>query len=194
MKLTFGGNQNHDYQVGKTIELGPIGSIVLGFIFIVIGIILTIFMLNMNKDYKEKNKTFIETTAVVVDNEYNISDEIYTPIIEYKVDGKNYKSELKTSSSVKKSLGTEVKIKYNPSNPSDFIEPSDSLNFIFIIVGVGFAVIGVIVIVINIGKLGKIKEQIQEFTEQLYNNDIDNLYGKPAEINSTITYDSENKK
>ena len=186
--FNLGGNGNSDYRVGKTIQLGPIGSIIMGVIFTIIGVGLIIFMFNLDKDYKEKAKKYVEITAKVVDNNYDISDDVYTPVIEYTVDGQNYRKELSTSSSAKKTEGTEIKIKYNPSNPSEFIESSGSMSFILGIVGGVFSVVGIGLVIFNIGKLGKTAGQVKEFTEQLYDNDVDRLYGQPAEINSTITH------
>ena len=194
MNFSFGDHEYHDYEANKTIKTGPFGSIIMGVIFTIIGIGLIIFMFNLDKDYKEKAKKYVEITAKVVDNNYDISDDVYTPVIEYTVDGQNYRKELSTSSSAKKTEGTEIKIKYNPSNPSEFIESSGSMSFILGIVGGIFSVVGIGLVIFNIGKLGKTVDQVKGFTEKLYNNDVDSLYGNPAEINSTITHPNDNNQ
>ena len=194
MNFTFnlGGNNNRDYEVGKQIQVGPVGSIIFGIIITIMGIVLTIFLINYDKTLKEKDKTFININAYVVENEYDMSDEMYTPIFEYEVNGVKYKGESNHRSTSKEQIGTTVGIKYNPSDPKDYIMASDvNSSSMFFILGIVFAAAGILVVVTNIPKLGKNADQIKEFTENLYNNDVDSLYGTPAPINSTITYVNE---
>ena len=194
--FNLGGNGNRDYEINKSVQISPIGGIVFGVIITIIGIVATIFLYNYGKELQRKDKAFTETVATVVDNSHRterdddgFERDLYTPVFEYEVNGVKYRGESNTESSSKETIGKEIHIKYNPADPKDYILTSEgnfgSMYFLF---GLVFVVAGIVVVVVNASKLGKTADQIKEFTEQLYDNDVDRLYGQPAEINSTITH------
>ena len=194
--FNLGGNGNRDYAVNKTVKTNPIVLIVFGVIITIIGIFATIVLYNHGKELERKGKTFTETVATVVDNSHRterdedgFERDLYTPVFEYEVNGVTYRGESNTESTSKETIGKEIQIKYNPADPKDYILASQgdfgSMYFLF---GLVFVVAGIVVVVVNAGKLGQTADQIKEFSEQLYDNDVDRLYGQPAEINSTITH------
>lgn len=199
MNFTFnlgGNNENRDYEVNKNIKVSPITGIIFGVIITIAGIFVTIFLYNYGKELEKKDKIYVETVATVVDNKYSrVRDDddmyrdVYTPVFEYEVNGVRYKGETNTESSSKEQLGKEIHIKYNPADPKDYILNSEaSFGSMYFLFGIVFIVAGIIVVVSNASRLGQTADQVKEFTEQLYNNDVDSLYGQPAEINSTIIH------
>lgn len=133
----------------KTVQLKPWQGILFGLLFVLVGVIFSFLAITTIKTYNEKNKTFIETTSKVVD--YNYNDEgLQAIVVEYVVDGQTYEKASNAYSNMPKSIGTEVSIKYNPNNPKDAIWVSDSNNIILPAVGVGFTLIGIIMIIFNI--------------------------------------------
>ena len=124
-------------------------QILLSLLFLIIGVGLLVYSFYRIKDYNEKNKIFEETEARVVDHEHQDEDN-YAIVVEYTVDGNTYRKTSSTSTNHPKSIGTIVKIKYNPENPEDMIWSNDSTNIIVPIVGVLFAGIGVYGIIYSI--------------------------------------------
>ena len=81
---------------------------------------------------KESNriKEFETTTALVVDYvdcELDEGDSGVSEILEYKVDNRKYRIQANTCGSSGKMQGTEVKVKYNPVNPSDAVVASANI-------------------------------------------------------------------
>ncbi len=68
-----------------------------------------------------KYKAYPQTTATVVSLVGNSSEDGYTPIYEYTVDGKKYrqKGKIKSSGDGAPKVGDTVSIRYNPNNPND---------------------------------------------------------------------------
>ena len=60
------------------------------------------------------------------------------------------------------------------------------------IIGLVLMGISILSIVSGFKRIGKTVNQVKSFTDKLYNNDVDSLYGQPAEINSTITHNETN--
>ena len=111
-------------QVVSTKPMKPWQGILFGLIFAVIGIGLLLFSVSIIKNYNQKNKTYTETTSVVVDYAYD-DEGLEAIIVEYTVDGKSYRKQSNSYSNMPKSKGTQVKVKYNPNNPSDAIWVND---------------------------------------------------------------------
>lgn len=129
--------------------LKPWQEALLGLIFIIIGIVLLCFAVSSIKTYNEKNDTFIETTSKVVDYKYN-DEGLQAVVVEYTVNGQTYKKISNSYSNAPKTIGTEVLVKYNPTNPQDAIWASDSTNIVLPIFGVIFTLAGVIIIISSI--------------------------------------------
>lgn len=133
----------------------PIVSIIVGVIFVFIGVFMITLSISSMKSYNEKSKTFIETDSKVVDYKYRGNQE-RTPIVEYEVHGIRYEKEHNTTSTNPLPLGTHVRLKYNPNDPTDIIWVNDASNILFPIVGGVFTLIGLVV------TIGSIKKQFSK--------------------------------
>ncbi len=174
----------------------------MGFVFVLIGIGLIIYGYSSVSKKSDKSKTYVEVVASVVDYEsrYNSDNErLYASIVEYTVNGKKYESTSSTSSSVKEPLGTKIRLKYNPNNPSEVIWVDDHGNFVLFIVGGVFIVTGVFV-AISAALHGKKKQKDNEQQINTFDNTCTNeltqqengLYNNPDIINEIDTNVSQN--
>ena len=132
-------------------EMKPWQGVLFGIVFSIIGIFLIFFSIKTIKEYKEKNETYVETTAVVIDYDMN-SDGLEAIIVEYTVNGEAYKKVSNIYSNNPKDIGSSVSVKYNPNNPKDAIWTNDSINVILPISGVLFTGIGIFVVISSIKK------------------------------------------
>lgn len=156
------------YSVAKPRK--PWQRILFGLIFAVVGIGLLLFSVSTIKTYNEKNKTFTETTSVVVDYAYN-DEGLEAIIVEYTVGGKAYRKQSNSYSNMPKLKGTQVKVKYNPNDPSDAIWVNDSTNIVLPLVGGLFALVGIIIVVSSFKKMKSIKDTpAVEQSNGLYNS------------------------
>ena len=120
-----------------------------GLFALVIGIGLSIYSIFYLKSFNEKKDTFKEVIGSVVDYKYDYSDnngfnESAAVIVEYVVDGKTYKVESGSYSSIPDSLGTKISVMYNPTDPSDaYIKGEESNSIIMPIVGGVFTLVGI---------------------------------------------------
>jgi len=148
----------------------PWQGILFGLIFAIVGIGLLIFSVSTITSYNEKNKTYTETTSVVVDYAYD-DEGLEAIIVEYTVDGKAYRKQSNSYSNMPKSKGTQVKVKYNPSDPSDAIWVNDSTNIVLPLAGGLFALVGIIIVVSSAKKMKSEKDapMVQQ-TNGLYNS------------------------
>ena len=126
-------------------------ALIFGIIAILIGIGLGVYSYFSIKSYNEKDKLYKEIEAVVVDYNYQYDDENNTElraiIVEYLVDGRTYRKESTSYSSIVRSIGDKVYVKYNPNNPSDAIWKNDSSNIFIPIVGGLFVVVGIFIVI-----------------------------------------------
>lgn len=100
--------------------------IVIGCVFIIIGIVILVFHFNSQKVQAA------ETTAKIIriDNEVETDSDgfhttYYTPVIEYTVNEQRYIKKLtnsKTSNSIEYRVGDEITIQYNPDKPQEITE------------------------------------------------------------------------
>ena len=130
---------------------------IVGLLFVVVGGIL--FYKNI-----EFKKIAVEGQATIVDIYKQIDSDgetSYTVIVEYVVDGQRYEDSLDYYSAGME-IGENVKIYYDPNNPTKF--SSDGVNIAFIIfIGLGgiFAIMGA-VFMINSIKKKNIQKRIRE--------------------------------
>jgi hypothetical protein len=115
--------------------LYPLLALLAGIAFIVFGVI----------NFSQHNK-YIETDAVVskvtiIETFYDEPDDVEI-LVRYTVDGKEYESQLNNTSTNLKE-GQNIKVKYDPSDPSKVISASKSYAFI----AIGF---GALVVLISI--------------------------------------------
>lgn len=151
------------FHFSRTIPMKPWQGILFSSIFIVVGIIMLFFSMKNIKTYNEKKATFTETTAKVID--YAHDDEgLQAIIVEYNINGIVYKKQSNVYSNMPKSIGTEVGIYYNPSNPADAIWKNDSTNIIMPLLGGVFTLIGLIFMFFYI-KESKKNMQLSDDTE-----------------------------
>ncbi|MCI9280107.1 MAG: DUF3592 domain-containing protein [Bacilli bacterium] len=157
-------------QVVSTKPMKPWQGILFGLIFVVIGIGLLLFSVSTIKNYNQKNKTYNETTSIVVDYAYN-DEGLEAIIVEYTVDGKAYRKQSNSYSNMPKSKGTQVKVKYNPDDPSDAIWVNDSTNIVLPLVGGLFTLVGIIIVISSVKKMKNEKDAptIQQ-SNGLYNS------------------------
>ena len=138
------------------IKLKPWQEVIVGIIFIIIGVVSLILGKNLMVENNEKSKTFIEVTGYVVDYEYQDRYDYESPaseIVEYVVDGETYRVTSSVSSTNPRSRGTEVLLMYNPSDPSDVIWVNDEGNLIILIVAVIFIIGGIYITIKSVIKL-----------------------------------------
>lgn len=121
---------------------------VIGIIVIILGIGICILSVGNFKTNNGKQKTYTETTAKVVGYEECDLDDTTGQrfIAEYKIDRDTYKIKGNVCSNMPKSLGTEVKIKYNPNNPSDAIFANDISHYFVLPIGIIFIICGFVLI------------------------------------------------
>lgn len=104
----------------------------------IIGLIMGIILIVCGFYNKNKQDNYTETTAVItkIDIEEGVGDEsdTYNIFVKYTVDDKEYNEKLDESSS-SYSVGDEVKIKYNPSDPTDITSSSKWIVLICFIAG-----------------------------------------------------------
>ena len=114
--------------------------------FIIIGIFLCIYSVNIIKENNEKQKNYVTTTAKVVGyEECQLDDSIgQRYIAEYKIDRNTYQIKANSCTNMPKGLNKKVSIKYNPDNPSDAVFAGDITPYIIPIVGIAFIVFGII--------------------------------------------------
>jgi hypothetical protein len=115
--------------------LYPLLALLAGIAFIVFGVI----------NFSQHNN-YIETDAVVskvtiIETFYDEPDDVEI-LVRYTVDGKEYESQLNNTSTNLKE-GQNIKVKYDPSDPSKVISASKSYAFI----AIGF---GALVVLISI--------------------------------------------
>lgn len=121
---------------------------IIGIIVLIIGIALSIYSVSYYDKEQKKQKTYIETTATVVGYEECELDEGDTGsryIAEYKIDRDTYQIKANSCTNMPKGIGKEVKIKYNPNNPSDAVFTNDITRYLLPVIGVIFVIAGIIV-------------------------------------------------
>ena len=63
----------------------------------------------------------VQTTGVIVGHEQSYHGSAkYYPVIQYTADGQTYKQKSDSSSNIRLGTGNQIKVKYNPNNPSEF--------------------------------------------------------------------------
>ena len=148
-------------------------------VFMLIGIILIIVgvvIFNYTENFKENG---IETVAEITGihrykqsaNDYGKNTQVY---VKYKVDGREYDQKLKYYVSDMQ-IGQEVRIYYNPNNPSS-IQSAEGRSIVTLIpfgLGIIFFLIGIIILVIK-GNKKKLKTRLVENGRKVY-ADIDEV-------------------
>lgn len=127
----------------------PWQELLIGTIFMFVGIGLFVFFFFTIQTYNEKSKNYIEITSEVVDYRYN-DEGLKAEIVQYIVDGKTYQKISNAYSNIEKPIGSKVQIKYNPKDPRDAIFKHDSTNVIVPIMGGLFTLFGVFAIIVGI--------------------------------------------
>ena len=116
-------------------------------IAIIIGMGLCIYSIKVIPNKIKEERTYIETTAIVVDYEECTFDDDTTGkryIAEYKVDRNKYRITSSSCGTITKSLNSEVKVKYDPNNPGKAVFINDMGSYIIPLVGVIFIICGII--------------------------------------------------
>ena len=99
-------------------------------LFLIIAAAMLIFVNKILIKESNRIKEFETANALVVDYvdcELDEGDIGVSEILEYTVDNRKYQIQSNTCSTSGKMQGTKVKIKYNPSNPSDAVVASANI-------------------------------------------------------------------
>ncbi|MCM1371075.1 MAG: DUF3592 domain-containing protein [Clostridium sp.] len=146
----------------------------LGLMFTIIGIALILTPIIIKNLNNQITRDFIETNAVVVG--YDSDNEgLKAIVVEYKVNRETYRKISNMYSNIPKPKGTQLKIKYNPNDPSDAVLPSESIIIIIIpiIIGSIFVLVGTVVIISSIKKKKRNYSTINQ-SDEFYDNTIQN--------------------
>ncbi len=121
-----------------------LGFVVAGIIFIVAGII----GIKQDNNWPETTGTIqsIELVQEAVDSE---DTDVYEVMVEYKVDGKSYTSDLGTYKDDFE-VGKEISIRYNPEAPDAIVLPGKGLSIIAIVAGAVLAIGGILAFIKNL--------------------------------------------
>lgn len=113
------------------------------------GIMSAVNSAKVAKEYTEIQATVIDIVEVRVrDSEYGGYKTLYSEVVEYTVDGKTYTKENTSASNAPKSIGSKLKVLYNPDNPDECQFKGSVVSapiFMFVLGGI-FGIIGVVVL------------------------------------------------
>ena len=139
-------------------------------ILIAIGIVVSFYGNKILNEFIDKNDSFVEVTATVVDYDYAGSEDgsAYT-IYEYNVDGVVYKVSSNIKSTDLPAIGDTTTIKYNPSNPTEVVFLNGS-NYVVMFAGAGFVLAGVFGLFRCIGLCYKSSKKKSSISSYLNNN------------------------
>lgn len=115
-------------------------------IAIVLGVFICIYSIMVIPNKIKKEKTYIETTATVIDNEICTFDDGTNGtryVAEYQVDRNKYTIVSNTCSSISTQLGKKVTVKYDPEDPSIAVFKNDIGNYAIPIIGIIFIICGI---------------------------------------------------
>src|SRR5574344_1886710 len=101
----FNDNDGSYTKVTKVSINKPSQAILMGLIFLIIGVGGLIYSIYQFADYILKSKSYIETEAVVVDTILK-GDQTYYEVYEYEANGSKHSITSTTSSSTPKSIGS----------------------------------------------------------------------------------------
>lgn len=166
------------YQNKQVKTLKPWQQILVGLLFMILGIIFLFIAVKTINSYNEKNKTYIETNSVVVGYDYD-DEGLQAIIVEYKVNGRSYTKTSNSYSNMPKERGTKVKIKYNPNKPKDAIWVKDSTNIILPIISGLFILIGLVVTIFGFIRIKKEKEN------SIIESNLSNKTDTPSSMNNS---------
>lgn len=150
ISFNFGSTHRHNHYVnstngGATKQMGKKGKIILGAIFLIVGLLVCWF-----KFYSDgKTSNYVEVNGRVVDYKMN-SDGLYGEIVEYEVNGAKYIVYSNSYSNIPKSIGSVMSVRYNPSAPSQAVLNKKADYILIYGIGGTFAVVGGIVLVIGL--------------------------------------------
>lgn len=122
---------------------------IFGIISIIIGLVTCYFSIGNFKENSEKQKTYIEATAIVIGYEEceldnNSIGQRY--IAEYKIDRDTYQIKSNSCTNMPKGVNKKVTIKYNPDNPSDAVFANDISYYLVLPLGIIFTICGLVLI------------------------------------------------
>ena len=106
---------------------------------IAIGLILFFLFFGIKLQYEHYCKVhksgFIEAEGMVVDYKKSKSSNgrLYSSIVEYYANGRQYRVVQKSAASWKQPLGKKVPVMYNPSDPTDAVFKNDNSAIILIV-------------------------------------------------------------
>jgi len=119
-------------------------------IFIIFGIGMLFLGGNGIKNKKEQTENYIEVTGNYIDKTVYSSDSdgtTYSLIYSYTVDGRKYTVSTNYGTNVIPKIGSEKKIKYNPSNPNQAVILGFDGNYLILICGIAFVIVPIIILI-----------------------------------------------
>lgn len=127
-------------------------SVLVCSIFLVVGLIMLYF--GIVKLIKDKARCTVFVDSEIIDIKRRLSTDedgsswVYAPVYRYYYQGQLYTGCSDIYSSSVARVGTQHKLRINPDNPNDFIEPKrmGTISALFIIMGVAFAGAGIMAI------------------------------------------------
>jgi len=137
----------------------PLFFLIAGLIMCVVGCAILFLFKPDTSNYVDGTATIVEFVEDGTDSDGN---PIYLTMVTYEVGGVTYGPNNLGTYSSSQHIGDEVKIKYNPDDPNQLIS-SEWFYYLFLIIGVVFLAIGVIVLINNQKKFKKYLDQETQF-------------------------------
>ena len=127
-----------------------------GIFVLIIALVLRVVAGILIYRYNKKKQTYIQTVGVVVEYDRKLENGdngnyyyIYAPIIEFKVDGKEYQEKYNVYSMHPPKKGSKISLRYNKENPEDVVFDKDKTRVVVPICAGVFLIFGVVLIVVG---------------------------------------------
>lgn len=161
---------------------------VIGTAFLVAGIAVLIIHNTFmdNAVQTEAEITLIESESYRRNGKTHTDHDVW---VEYEIDGEVYEEELGYYNSGMNE-GDKIDVYYDPDNPSDVSSGSKILELIFILIGGVFAVLGVILIIVNILS-GNRRKKLMQTGERLTGTITDVVMNNAVRINGHHPFKAE---
>ena len=128
-------------------SLSPLASVIVTLICVIVSAVTLLFYFDKATDNSTDN--YVSTTGIVSDYAEKWDSEgyyLYAIIVEYSVSGNRYYVQSNSYSSHPKSIGSSVKVRYNPLIPSEAVLESEEKSILPLIVGVAFGLVSILMV------------------------------------------------
>ena len=121
-------------------------AIIISLGVIAVGIMYAVDSAKVTKEYTEIQATVIDIVEVRVrDSEYGGYKTLYSEVVEYTVDGETYTKQNTSASNAPKSIGSKIKVLYNPDE-CEFKGGVVLAPILMFVLGGIFGIVGVVVL------------------------------------------------